>query len=115
MAVYYATKAYLLSFSEALAEELAGSGVTVTTLCPGPTPTGFAERAGLLPARFLRGASVMTAEAVARAGHAAVMRGDRVVVPGLVNKVVSQTGRFVPRRMLARIVAGLNRDRASAR
>ena len=114
MAVYYATKAYLLSFSEALAEELAGTGVTVTTLCPGPTDTGFARRAGILTTRLFRSASVMSAAAVARAGHAAVLRGDRVVVPGLVNKAVSQAGRIVPRRLLARVAAKLNRGRTPA-
>ena len=111
MAVYYATKAYLLSFSEALAEELAGTGVTVTTLCPGPTETGFAKRAGILTTRLFRSATLMSAAEVARAGHAGVLRGDRLVVPGLVNKVVSQAGRVVPRRLLARVAAKLNRGR----
>jgi hypothetical protein len=111
MAVYYATKAYLLSFSEALAEELAGTGVTVTTLCPGPTETGFAKRAGILTARLFRSATLMSAAEVARAGHAGVLRGDRLVVPGLVNKAVSQAGRVMPRRLLARVAARLNRGR----
>ena len=111
MAVYYATKAYLLSFSEALAEELAGTGVTVTTLCPGPTETGFAKRAGILTTRLFRRAALMSAAAVARAGHAGVLRGDRLVVPGLANKAVSQAGRVVPRRLLARVAAKLNRGR----
>ena len=111
MAVYYATKAYLLSFSEALAEELAGTGVTVTTLCPGPTETGFAKRAGILTTRLFRSAALMSAAAVARAGHAGVLRGDRLVVPGLANKAVSQAGRVVPRRLLARVAAKLNRGR----
>ena len=111
MAVYYATKAYLLSFSEALAEELAGTGVTVTTLCPGPTETGFAKRAGILTTRLFRSATLMSAAEVARAGHAGVLRGDRLVVPGLVNKAVSQAGRVVPRRLLARVAARLNRGR----
>jgi short-subunit dehydrogenase len=115
MAVYYATKAYLLSFSEALAEELKGTGVTVTTLCPGPTETGFAARAGILPSRLFRSATVMSAAAVARAGHAGVLRGDRIVVPGAINKAVSQAGRLLPRRVLARIAARLNRDRAPRR
>lgn len=112
MAVYYATKAYLLSFSEALAEELQGSGVTVTTLCPGPTETGFAERAGILSARLFRSATVMSAAQVARAGHDAVLRGDRIVIPGAVNKAVGQAGRLLPRRLLARMAARLNRGRS---
>lgn len=112
MAVYYATKAYLLSFSEALAEELSGTGVTVTTLCPGPTETGFAQRARMLTSRLFRSATVMSAADVARAGHAGVMRGRRVVIPGAANKVVGQAGRLLPRRLLVRMAAKLNRGRS---
>lgn len=112
MAVYYATKAYLLSFSEAVAEETAGSGVTVTTLCPGPTKTGFADRARIRSTRLFRSSAIMDAAAVARAGYEGTMRGDRIVIPGTVNKLVGQAGRFLPRRVLARITAGLNRDRS---
>lgn len=112
MAVYYATKAYVLSFSEAIAAELHGTGVRVTTLCPGPTRTGFGARAGMRGSRLSRSRTVMDAAAVARAGHAAVLRGERLVVPGLVNKVVSQAWRFLPRRALTAISGALNRARA---
>src|SRR6476469_8717390 len=79
MAVYYATKAYVLSFSQALAEELRDSGVTVTALCPGPTATGFAARARLGTTRLFRRGVVMGAVTVAEAGYAGMLRGDRIV------------------------------------
>src|SRR6266446_5779728 len=79
MAVYYATKAYVLSFSEGIANELKGSGVTVTCLCPGPTTTGFEERANLRQSRLFRG-PVLDAKTVALAGYRACMRGKTLVI-----------------------------------
>ena len=100
MAVYHATKAYVLSFSESLRRELAPKGVRVTALCPGPVLTGFQERAGVVmdhyPSGFLR-----TADQVAEAGYKGLMQGRRVVVPGLHNKIVPLLPRFMPRGMLA--------------
>lgn len=81
MAVYYASKAYVLSFTEALANEVHGSGVTVTALCPGPTVTGFADRAGTTGSRLFRGPT-MDAASVAAAGYAALKRGKAMVIPG---------------------------------
>jgi hypothetical protein len=96
MAVYYATKAYVLHFSEALSEEVAGTGVTVTALCPGPTDTGFQSRADVADtALFERG--VMDARTVARAGYRGMQRGDAVVVPGLRNRLLTFLVRFLPR------------------
>src|SRR5262249_8185498 len=69
MAVYYASKAYVLSFTEALAEELRGSGVTATALCPGPTTSGFQERAAMESSRLVSGRLMMTSEEVAEAGY----------------------------------------------
>jgi uncharacterized protein len=104
MAVYYATKAYVISFSEALAEELRGSGVSVTVLCPGPTRTEFQATARLSPdARLFRLPWVADAASVARAGYAGLMHGKRMVVPGLANKLVAQSLRVTPRALLARI------------
>ena len=103
MAVYYASKAYVLSFSEALAEELSGSGVTVTTLCPGPVPTGFQTRAGVDLTRLVSTPLVMDAATVARAGYAGLMKGKRLVVPGLGNKLLVQSERFAPRRLVTKI------------
>jgi short-subunit dehydrogenase len=104
MAVYYATKAYVLSFSEAIASELAGSGVTVTALCPGPTATGFQAAANLGTSMLVSGNVVATAHDVARAGWDGMMAGKTLVVPGLFNKVTAGVPRFMPRRLVAAIV-----------
>lgn len=105
MAVYYATKAYVISFSEALAEELRNSGVTVTVLCPGVTRTGFQERAGIdLEARQLQRGWVADAASVARAGYDGMRRGKRVVIPGVINKVMVAATRLAPRALLAKAV-----------
>jgi len=100
MAVYYATKAYVLSFSEALANETAGTGVTVTALCPGPTITEFQKAAGLEATRLFKSPLVMKAPEVARAGYEGMMRGKRVVVPGAANLALVEALRFTPRRMV---------------
>jgi short-subunit dehydrogenase len=103
MAVYYATKAYVLSFSEALGNETAGTGVTVTALCPGPTLTDFQKAAGLEMTRLFQSPLVMHAPAVARAGYDGMMRGKRVVVPGAANRALVQALRVTPRRLATAI------------
>jgi short-subunit dehydrogenase len=103
MAVYYASKAYVISFSEALAEELRGSGVTVTVLCPGPTRTEFQAVAHMEAARLFRMPGVMDAAPVARAGYRGLMRGKRMVVPGVMNRILPFAIRFSPRWMVARV------------
>ena len=103
MAVYYASKAYVLSFSEALHRELSGSGVRVTALCPGPVPTEFQTRAGLsLPAaaRMLE----LSAERVAQIGYDAFMAGQRVVIAGIGNRLAVSFMRLVPHALLLRLV-----------
>jgi short-subunit dehydrogenase len=100
MAVYHATKAYVLSFSEGLRRELAPRGIRVTVLCPGPVLTGFQARAGVNDVHYPRG-FLRTADQVARAGYDGLMRGRRVVVPGLPNKIVPWLPRLLPRGMLA--------------
>jgi len=114
MAVYFATKAYVLSFSEALAEELRGSGVTVTALCPGPTVTGFQKRAGMEHAPI--GGRMVTGDAasVARVGYAGMMKGRRVVVPGLANRVGAFLPRLFPRALATRVVARMTAVRGKA-
>jgi uncharacterized protein len=108
MAVYYATKAYVISFSEALAEELRGTGVTVTCLCPGLTRTGFQEAARMDRVRLFKLPFVMDAARVARAGYDGVLKGKRMVIPGLVNKLMPLTVRFAPRSIVTRVVRLLN-------
>jgi len=103
MAVYYATKAYVLSFSEALANELARSGVSVTCLCPGPTKTNFAKRAGTERSRLFRKLRPMTAETVARDGYRGLMAGRTVVISGAQNWLVAESVRFAPRKMVTAI------------
>lgn len=115
MAVYYATKAYVLLFTEALAQELEGTGVTVTALCPGPTLTGFQARAGIENIHIIRAGMLMDAESVARAGYQGLIKGKTLVIPGILNKVFAFLVRFVPRRWVTRLVRTLQEeDRGSA-
>src|SRR6202140_3298736 len=111
MAVYYATKAYVLSFSEALAEELRHTGVTVTALCPGPTETGFAAEAGVESVRLFTLMKPSSSAAVARTGYKAMKRGRRVAVHGLINKSLTQSLRVTPRRLGSLIVRKLQENR----
>jgi short-subunit dehydrogenase len=104
-AVYYATKAYVLSLSEALYEESKGRGVHVTALCPGPTATEFFEVAGSPNGRLARMAT--DPKAVVAAGLAGLTRNKPIVVPGMMNKMTSQAGRILPRSVLRRAVAAL--------
>jgi short-subunit dehydrogenase len=96
MAVYYATKSYVLSFSRAIRRELSGSGVTVTTLCPGPTRTGFEETAKAQNTLLFRWSKPMEARDVALAGYEGMRRGRSVVVPGLLNKLLAVSPAFGP-------------------
>ena len=111
MAVYYATKAYVLSFSEALANETAGTGVTVTALCPGTTSTEFQQRAGIGRMPLVRAPLVSDAADVAREGWDAMKRGKRVVIPGIANRVLVQAERITPRRLVTAIARKLQESR----
>jgi uncharacterized protein len=103
MAVYYATKAYVLSFSEALHRELAARGVRVTALCPGPVPTEFQARSGM---RVNRSMDLITlsAQRVAQIGYRGLMRGKRVVVPGLGSWLATLFVRLVPNALLLEVI-----------
>jgi len=103
MAIYYASKAYVLSFSEAIGNELKGTGVTVTALCPGPTRTGFASAAGATNSNLYNAPGVMDAAAVAEAGYRGCMNGKPVVIPGLPNKILVWAISFSPRWMVTLI------------
>jgi len=98
MAVYHASKAYVISFTEALHAELKASGVKVCALCPGPVMTGFYARAGL-PREYFPGYALRTPERVAREGFEGLMAGRRVVVPGRPNRIISLLPRLLPRRL----------------
>jgi short-subunit dehydrogenase len=104
--VYFASKAFVFSFSVALAEELAGTGVTVTTLCPGSTRTEFFERANMK--NFRRDFAMMDADVVARIGYRGLIRGKRVVIPGVMNKVSSMLAKFAPLRLAVKAVRRIN-------
>ena len=107
-AVYHATKAYVLSLGEAVAFEVRGSGVTVTTLCPGPTRTGFSIAAGgENTVLYHRRKSDADPAEVARQGYRAMRSGCRVVVPGLGNRMATAFLRFAPRRLVLGVLAGL--------
>ncbi|MER2268526.1 SDR family NAD(P)-dependent oxidoreductase [Methylobacterium oxalidis] len=102
MAVYYASKAYVLSFSEALWEECRGTGVTVTALCPGPVETGFAERAAMTSTRLFESRLMpkMPSARVAELGVAGFQRGQRVVIPGVASNLIANGSRLTPRRLV---------------
>jgi len=104
MAVYYASKAYVLSFSEAVAEEVRGSGVSVTAFCPGAFASGFQEVAKAGNTRLVKGRSLPSAATIAGQAIAAMNRGDVVRVPGLMNKIGASSIRFTPRPISRRIV-----------
>lgn len=104
MAVYYATKAYVLSFSEAIANELQGTGVTVTALCPGPTASGFQDAASLHDSKLVKGKKLPTSAEVAEYGYRALLRGQTVAVHGTLNWLMAQSVRFTPRSLVTSLV-----------
>ena len=107
MAMYYASKAFVVSFSEALSKEFEGTGVSVTVLCPGPTRTEFDTAAGIADSKLFRG-SAMTAQEVARIGYRAMMAGQPEVIAGARNRWMILSTRLAPRTMLAAMAKRLN-------
>ncbi|WP_442893566.1 SDR family NAD(P)-dependent oxidoreductase [Bacillus sp. 2205SS5-2] len=103
MAVYYATKAYVLSFSEALSNEWKDSGITVSALCPGPTSTGFGDQAELGQSKLFK-SGVMDAESVARKAYEGLKQEKTVVIPGMKNKILAKAVRLMPRSIVPSIV-----------
>ncbi|MCI4677540.1 SDR family oxidoreductase [Rhodoblastus acidophilus] len=113
MAIYYASKAYVLSFTEALSVEFAPRGVSVTALCPGATPTGFQRRARFsdrMQKQVFVGA--LTSPEVARIGYDGMMAGKRVVIPGLLNKLMIRAMTFIPKPAILALVGSLQLRRA---
>ena len=103
MAVYYASKAYVLSFSEALANEVSGTGVVVSCFCPGATDTGFQKRAGMENSRLFKKIGAMKADVVARDGYRGLVARRRVVFSGTRNWLLAESVRFAPRRMVTAV------------
>jgi len=115
MAVYYATKSYVLSFGRAIGYELRHTGVTVTTLCPGPTTTEFAQVAHMEGSALLSGPMpVMSAAEVARQGYAALKAGLPQIITGLLNNIIAVSTRFTPTSVLLTIAGHLNRTSATS-
>jgi uncharacterized protein len=107
MAIYYASKAFVISFSEAIAYELRGSGVTVTAHCPGATDTPFAKTSGNIDSKLFR-ARVANAAAVTRDGYDAMLRGRVLAIEGTLNWLVAESSRFVPRAWVRPLAAWVN-------
>lgn len=103
MAVYYATKAYVLSFSEAIENELKGTGVSVSVLCPGPTKTSFSERANLGQSKLFK-SGVMDVKTVADAAYEGMKKRQTLIIPGFKNKILAAAVRFMPRKTVTGIV-----------
>ena len=103
MATYYASKAYVLSFSQALSEELRGTGITVTCLCPGPIRTNFVNEAKMHQSKLFK-SLLMDAPAVAKTGYEAMMEGKMLSIPGWQNKLTVFGSRLIPRVLLPRII-----------
>ncbi len=108
MAVYYATKAYVLHFSEAINSELEGKNITVTALCPGPTETSFQTRAEMENSKFLDIANLQAARKVADFGYNAMQKGKSVAIPGFSNKITAFMNRILPRNTIANIVKNIS-------
>lgn len=104
LAVYYATKAYVLSFSEAICGELKGTGISVTILCPGPTESEFQRVANLGKSKLFTHTRIPSAKEVADFGYREMMKGSLTVVPGFLNKLAVQSVRFTPRKLVIKIV-----------
>ncbi|WP_108658412.1 SDR family NAD(P)-dependent oxidoreductase [Acuticoccus kandeliae] len=111
VAVYYASKAFVLSFSEALSEETRGTGVTVSALCPGPTRSEFGEISGMATHQVFRPAFMMTADKVAEIGWKGFRAGKRVIVAGGLNRMSAAGGKMLPHRLLLPIVKRLQTER----
>jgi hypothetical protein len=111
MAVYFATKAYVLHFSEALDHELKGTGVTVTALCPGGTASGFQEAAAMEDSNLVKGRRLPSSAEVARFAYDAMMNGRRVAIHGFRNRVLAESIRLTPRRLATSVADLIMRPR----
>ncbi|MDL2206753.1 SDR family oxidoreductase [Eubacteriales bacterium OttesenSCG-928-N13] len=104
MSVYYASKAFVLSFTEALSVEIKGTGVSITALCPGPTKTGFEARANLGASGLFKNLKNATAQDVAAFGYRNLTKGKVVAIPGVMNKLITLGGRMMPKALVRNVV-----------
>ena len=111
MSVYYASKAFVLSHSIALAQEVKKSGVIVSVVCPGPTKTDFQRRAKIAESKLFKRPRSMSSWDVAKAGYEGLMKGKMIVVPGFSNKVIRVASKVMPRGIVAKVAGKMNRDR----
>ncbi len=111
MAIYYASKAYVLHFTEAIAEELSGTGTTVTCLCPGPVETNFQKRSGVSETHLVRSPLLIDVGEVARVGYEGMKQGKRLVIPGWKNRMMMAALRAAPRRVMAKMVGRLHESK----
>ena len=103
MAVYCATKAYVLSFTEAVSNEVSDKGITITALCPGATETGFQAAGGMEESELFKGKKLPTAKEVADYGYTSMIKGKRVAIHGIMNYIMSNSIRFIPRAMVLKV------------
>ena len=104
MSVYYATKHYVLAFSEGIANELKGTGVTVTALCPGPTASGFQNAAAMNDSKLVKGVKMPSSREVAEYGYRSLEKGKVVAIHGFMNKMMAESSRFMPRSIVRSVV-----------
>ncbi|MBQ4821106.1 SDR family oxidoreductase [Aquimarina sp. MMG016] len=112
MAVYYATKAFVLHFSEAIANEVKGKGITVTALCPGATESGFQSVAEMEESKLVKGKKLPPSAEVAQYGYKAMMKGKTVAIHGVMNRILANSVRFMPRNMVTKITRSVQ-DKAN--
>ena len=110
MSVYYATKNYVLAFSEALSQELKGTGITVSTLCPGPTYSDFQKTANMQNSKLVKGKKMMTSKEVAKIAYRGLKAKKAIIVPGFMNKIQVLAPRFLPRRIMKAILANIQKE-----
>lgn len=103
MAVYYATKAYVLSFSEAIDNEVRNLGITVTTLCPGATESGFQQAAAMEESKLVKGRKLPGAKEVAVYGYNAMLKGKTIAIHGIMNTILANAVRFIPRSLAVKV------------
>lgn len=110
MAVYYASKSYVLSFTEAIAEEISETGITITALCPGPTASGFQKRGKMESSKLVKDKQLASPEKVAKVGYRALFSGKRVEIVGVRNKFFAQVARITPRKIATQFVYNIQKE-----